>query len=95
MQHWNKNHAHIKRNQHQYYYKQQHFDSHAADHNKRGALIGTWTRMRDNTNDDTLLLEAIQQKFLELRILGHPKGHIAKTLAHMRNRTGSGVWTSI
>ena len=42
-------------------------------------MIGTWTRMQDNSNDDTLLLEAIQEKIMEFHHLQYPKKYIAKT----------------
>ena len=45
IQHWNKNHDHIKSHGTQKHYKHQHYDSYTTAHTKRGALIGTWTRM--------------------------------------------------
>ena len=62
------------------------------DHNKRGAMIGTWTRMSDNSNDDALLLEAIQEKIMEFQKIQYPKKYIAKTLKYMNKKTQREVW---
>ena len=67
MKHWNKNLTHLRSCGKQYYFKHQKFHSYTMDHNKRGAMIGTWTRMADNSNDDTLLREAVQEKIMEFQ----------------------------
>ena len=92
IKHWNKNLKSLNECGKQYYYKHQHFNSYTVDHNKRGAMIGTWTRMQDNSNDDTLLLEAIQEKVMELHHLQYPKKYIAKTLKYMNKKTKREVW---
>ena len=48
--------------------------------------------MQDNSNDDTLLLEAIQEKVMEFRHLQYPKKYIAKTLKYMNKKTKQEVW---
>ena len=63
------------------------------DHNKRGAMIGTWTRMADNSNDDTLLRESVQEKIMEFQTLQYPKKYIAKTLKYMHKKTKQKVWS--
>ena len=92
VQHWNKNHTHIMETGRQHYFKQQHFHSYTTDHCKRGALIGTWTRMNENTNTKDGLRLAINQKSLELDILQYPHRYVKKTLRYMHDKTQNEVW---
>ena len=92
LQHWNKNHEYIVATGQQYYLKQQHYHSYTTDHCKRGALIGTWTRMRDNCNTNVCLHTAIQQKRLELHTLGYPRKYVNKTLKYMHGKTKDTTW---
>ena len=62
------------------------------NHNKKGAMIGTWTRMKDNSNDNALLHEAIHEKVMEFTALQYPKKYIAKTLKYMYKKTQQEVW---
>ena len=93
IKHWNKNLTHLKSCGKQYYFKHQKFHSYTMDHNKRGAMIGTWTRMADNSNDDTLLRESVQEKIMEFQTLQYPKKYIAKTLKYMHKKTKQKVWS--
>ena len=92
MKHWNKNAKSIYHDGKQYYYKHQHFRSYSTNHNKRGALIGTWTRMQNNTNDDGSLQEAVAEKLMELTQLEYPQRYLSKTLRYMHTKTRSNVW---
>ena len=76
----------------QYFYKHQHFHSYTTNHSKRGALIGTWTRMQDNTMDDSHLQTCIQEKMLELSTLSYPHKYVQHTLQYMHKKTGNHAW---
>ena len=90
--HWNKNYAHMMGGDGQYFYKHQHFDSYTTNHSKRGALIGTWTRMQDNSNSDEGLEQSVREKTFELQSLGYPDRYITNTLKYMFNKTHKDVW---
>ena len=92
MKHWNKNHESIKRHKSQKYLTHQHCGGYTSPHVITGALIGTWHRMRDNTNSDELLIEAIKEKWEELQTIGYKKKHMYKTLKYMHVKTRSNVW---
>ena len=91
--HWNKNLTHMIATGKQHYYKHQHFGSHTTNHSKRGALIGTWTRMSDNTNTTEGLHMAICEKMFELNELKYPKKYVLKTLKYMHNKTKEEIWS--
>ena len=90
--HWNKNHKHMICSGSQYFYKHKHFHSYTTNHSKRGALIGTWTRMQDNTMDDSHLQTCIQEKMLELSTLSYPHKYVQHTLQYMHKKTGNRAW---
>ena len=90
--HWNKNHIHMQSNAQQYYYKGQHMQSYTTDQSRRGALIGTWTRVQDNSNNSTLMSTAILQKCDELRTLSYTTRYIKNTLRYMHKKTKSNHW---
>ena len=90
--HWNKNHAHLQSHGTQYYFKHQHMHSYTTDHSKRGALIGTWTRVQDNCNDQSLMATAVMQKCDELRTLGYTAQYIQNTLRYMHKKHKSNDW---
>ena len=92
MKHWNKNESFITIYGKQYYYKQQHFHSYTTSHSKRGALIGTWTRMQDNSNDDDKLHTSIVEKVKELNLLQYTDRYVNNTLKYMAKKTKSDVW---
>ena len=92
MKHWNKNECSINTHGKQYYFKQQHFHSYTSNHSKRGALIGTWTRMQDNSNDDDNLHMSIMEKMKELRLLEYTDRYVNRTLRYMAKKTKSNVW---
>ena len=91
--HWNKNHEHILSMKSQYFHKHQHFHSYTTNHSKRGALIGTWTRMKDNTMDDYDLQTCIREKILELNTLSYPYKYVQHTLKYMHKKTGNDAWS--
>ena len=93
--HWNKNHRHIMSMGAQYFYKHQHFHSYTTKHSKRGALIGTWTRMQDNTMDGYDLQTCIQEKILELDALSYPRKYVQHTLKYMLKKTNDDVWSIV
>ena len=92
IKHWNKNHEHLQQHGSQLIYTQLHKHSNGPNHCKRGSIIGTWTRMSHNCNRDELLLEAIQEKTLELLHLGYSKHDICRTLRYMAEKTKNKVW---
>ena len=77
--HWNKNYEHMCKTGRQYFYKHQHFWSYTTNHCKRGTLIGTWTRMKNNTTNNATLSAAIKEKVQELKTLGYPRKYIDNT----------------
>ena len=90
--HWNKNHSCMASQGSQYYYKHQHFHSYTTNHSKRGALIGTWTRMQDNTMNNSDLNKCVREKLVELNSLSYPFGYIHDTLVYMHKKTGNDAW---
>ena len=92
IKHWNKNESYITDIGKQYYYKQQHFHSYTTNHSKRGALIGTWTRMLNNTNDHERLHHSIVEKIQELQTLQYPLKYVNNILKYMTKKTKLDVW---
>jgi hypothetical protein len=92
IQHWNKNQESIETTGKQKYLKHQHFGSYTPTQTKKGALIGTWTRMEYNTNQDILLEHSIRGKMEELKLLHYPLKHVLRTLANMHTKLGRDVW---
>ena len=75
--------------------KHQHAQSYTSPHILKGALIGTWHRMRDNTIGDTLLIQAIKEKWLELQTIGYKLSHMHQTIKYMENKTNGEMWTQV
>ena len=90
--HWNKNHVHLQSNGAHYYLKHQHMHSYTTDHSKRGALIGTWTRVQDSSNNSSLMATAISQKCEELKTLGYTSKYVQNTLRYMHKKTKCDDW---
>ena len=85
IRHWNKNADHIAEHGTQRYFKHQHNDSYSCPRAKRGALVGTWTRVMDNTNVDDLK-KILDEKVTELQGLNYSLGTIKKSLCHMQRK---------
>ena len=64
-------------------------------HVKRGALIGTWTRMVRNTTDFQTLKESVREKVRELQTIGYDRRNIWRTLECMREKTKMEIWREI
>ena len=85
IRHWNKNAEHIAAHGKQRYFKHQHNDSYSCPRAKRGALVGTWTRMIDNTNVEDLRT-ILDEKVVELQGLNYSLDTIKKSLCHMQRK---------
>ena len=91
-QHFNKNLKSLLQDNKQHFYTHQHFGSYGPAHVKRGALIGTWTRIHNNCSNEMLMKDSISQKLSELKVLGYTQKQMLKTLTHMTKKTKSAVW---
>jgi hypothetical protein len=93
LSHNNKNHTHITSFGKQRYYKQQDYKSYTSHRVQRGTLIGLWTRMMHNSNDDSLLHTKINERIREmLHTLHYPTSPIICTLTHMLQKHKTLVW---
>ena len=88
IKHWNKNEDAILRTGKQRYLKHQHHYSYNSPQAKKGALIGTWTRIDNSTMENVDLLEAVQTKIKELKTLKFPLKKVIGTLTHMHKKNG-------
>ena len=85
IRHWNKNAEHMTAHGKQRYFKHQHNDSYSCPRAKRGALVGTWTRVMDNTNVEDLK-PILDEKVTELQGLNYSLNTIKKSLCHMQRK---------
>ena len=94
IKHWTKNYEHLKAHGQQLFYTHQHSASYGPMHTKRGAIIGTWTRMMSNCNNDALLGKSIEEKMSEFKHLGYGTHIMNKTMDYMHKKTGHHMWRS-
>ena len=78
----------ISRTGRQRYPKHQHHYSYNGSQAKKGALIGTWTRIDNSTMEEKDLFEAVWTKIMELKTLKFPLKKVMGTLTHMHRKTG-------
>ena len=92
--HWNKNEEQIQAGKSQRYLKHQNYYSYTSHNTKKGALIGTWTRIQTSTMHKEDLLDAVVMKSKELYALHYPKKKILRSLAYMHKKHQGDLWDS-
>ena len=92
--HWNKNEEQIQAGKSQRYLKHQNYYSYTSHNTKKGALIGTWTRIQTSTMHKEDLLDAVVMKSKELHALHYPKKKILRSLAYMHKKHQGDQWDS-